>query len=497
MAFFFKEPQQFINELKPLSEFAKLNSTLRVCVTEKCNLNCKYCHKEGMAKVYSEALTNEDYEFIANTFFNMGFRKVKFTGGEPILKENINDLIKIFKKTGFTDVSLITNGTLLAEPILKKLKEAGLARITISLDTINKKLARELNNSDIEPIMTNIAMARKYFDNVKINCVVLPRINFPDELKDIANFCRDQNVTLKILSKLDEESPYPLSNQAINIIKLYKQLSKKETIQDGAIPLTKYTFSDGTIIETNDFRNEEYQRKINNFTYCKGCQYKTNCTEGPYAIRVLPNGDVKPCLIREDNIIKYRRARKSEAKLICLTGLASSGKSSFRELAEEKFKLKSVYLGQILKEGVANSGKPVTYENVMELSKEIHQKEGSLGVLTRSFNLIEKQLEGEDLIVIDSVRSPEEYNLLSQFFHTYLVGVICSKSERFKRAKKGDFKLATKQLIDRDKIEMGETRTTPSFNVGELLGHADYYISGESKDFQERASQIIQAIIND
>ncbi len=133
----------------------------------------------------------------------------------------------------------------------------------------------------------------------------------------------------------------------------------------------------------------------------------------------------------------------------------------------------------------------------MELSRQIYLKEGPLGVITKSFDYIEKQLHGQKIIVIDSIRSVEEYTFLSQLFKIYLVGVICSKEERFKQAKIGDFKLTTKQLIERDKIEMGETNAFPRFNVGELLGYSDYYISGESKDFKEKTIEIIKAIMDD
>lgn len=497
MAFFLNDPQKFVKEIKFVEDFAKINATLRFCVTEKCNLHCTYCHREGMDQFYNNPLTKEDYEFIAKTFFDLGFKKVKFTGGEPLLKEDICKIVNVFKKSGFLDVSLVTNGVLLNELILKELKEAGLDRITISLDTLNKKAAKELSSCNVDSVLDNVPLARKYFDNIKINCVVLPKVNFPEEMLDIANFCRDNNVTLKILSRLDEESPFPLSNQTINIIKLYKQLTKKELSAVSAVPSMKYTFSDGTIIEINDFRSEEYRKKMNTFAYCDNCTYKAHCIEGPYAIRILPNGDIKPCLIRSDNIVQFRKAQKSPVKVICLTGLASAGKSSFRELAEENFNIKGVYIGKILKESVKNKGLPVTYENVMELSKQIYLEEGPLGVVTKSFDYIEKQLSGQKVIVIDSIRSVEEYTFLSQLFKVYLVGVICSKEERFKRAKVGDFKLTTEQLIERDKVEMGETNSSPRFNVGELLGHADYYISRESKDFEEKTIKIIKAIIDD
>lgn len=497
MGFSFQEPEEFSREIASIP-FSDLKPTLRVCVIEKCNLNCEYCHKEGMNSSYAERLEPKEFRFIAKIFRNKGLKKVKFTGGEPLLRKDLSTIIKAFKENDFEDISLITNGTLLNRQNLQEMKNAGLDRITISFDTLKKKTAKKLNGCDcLEKVLENVALARAYFEDVKVNCVTIPAVNFPDELLEIANFCRDNKVTLKLLSKLSEESPYPLSNQALSIIKLYKQLTKKETNNEIFVPSTTYTFSDGTKIEINDFRNEEYRKRIRSHTECGKCPFEENCIEGPYAIRVMPNGDVKPCLVREDNIIKFRKLVKSPTKLICLTGLASSGKSSFTKVAEERFRIKNVYVGKILKEETTRRKKPITYENIMKVSREIYEKEGQLGAIIKSFQAIQNSQPNEKIILLDSVRSVAEYDFLKQFFKTYLVGVICNKKERFKRAKKGDFKLTKEQLVKRDELEMGKLKESPFFNVGELLGHADYYISGESKNFEEDAKQIIRGIIND
>lgn len=495
---YFYETKEFSQQVEGLFSPCELKPTLRVCITEKCNLNCSYCHKEGMFSNYSEYLSNEELEFIAKVFRQQGFSKVKFTGGEPLLAKNLLDAVRVFKEIGFEDISILTNGTMLNEKTLRQLKEAGLDRLTISLDTLRNKVAKQLNNCDcIGKVMENISLARNFFEEVKINCVIIPGMNFPDEILEIANFCRDNKTTLKFLSRLSEESSHPLTAQAISILKLYKQVAKKQTNSDCFVPTTTYAFSDGTKVEVSDFRNDEYRKRIGQNQLCLDCSCQDQCVEGPYAVRVMPNGNIKPCIIREDNLITFRKINKSQAKLICLTGLASSGKSFFREISEKKFGIKNVYAGKILKEETVKRKKPLTYENVMAVSRQIHNEEGPLGVIAKSFEAIQKNLPNEKTIIVDSVRSVAEYEFLKQFFNTYLVGVICNKKERFKRAKKGDFKLTKKQLIERDNLEMGQLNEKPAFNVGHLLGHADYYISGESKKFEEEATEILKAILND
>ncbi len=498
MSFYLHETKGVTQQINNVFSQYKIKPALRVCLTEKCNLNCIYCHKEGMLKDYTSSLSENEMRFLAETFRKQGFTKVKFTGGEPLLAKNLMQAIGIFKEKGFEDVSLLTNGTMLDEKNLQQMKNTGLDRLTVSFDTLRNKIANSVNGCDcIEKVLENVSLSRKFFKEVKANCVLIPGMNFPDEILEIANFCRDNKIILKILSRLSEDTPYPLSLQAISILKLYKQVAKKQINKESFVPEILYTFTDGTAVEINDFRNEEYRKRINENPLCENCEQKNQCVEGPYAVRIMPNGDIKPCLIREDNLIKFKRIKKSKTKLICLTGLASSGKSFFREIAEKKFGIKNIYIGKILKEETIKRKKPLTYENVMDVSRKIYEEDGPLGVMTRSFEAIQKTLPNEKFALVDSVRSVAEYEFLKQFFQTYLVGVICNKKERFKRAKKGDFKLTKKQLIKRDDLEMGKLKEKPNFNVGLLLGHADYYISGESEKFDEEASEIIKAIIND
>jgi cyclic pyranopterin phosphate synthase len=484
--------EAFRNELRKIADFANLNATVRVAVTEKCNFHCAYCHKEGMQNAYEHHLNQKDYAFLAKTFYELGFRKVKFTGGEPLLRKDIAEIVSAFKTANYADVSLVTNGSLITEEILKKLKNAGLDRITISLDTLSKKTGKTLNACDIESVLNNIPLAKKYFDDVKINCVLIEGINFPEEIQDMANFCRDNAITLKLLSRLQEDDPYALSSQAINTLKQLKQLAKKETKNDGIIPSSKYTFTDGTTVETSEFRNEEYRKKMTQFPYCHNCPNKANCTEGPYSIRIMPNGDIKPCLIRNDNTIPYPPLEK---KAICISGLASTGKSSFRKLAEKEFKITGVYVGETLKKIVQSKGKEPTYKNIIQESKQIFEKEGPLGVLKKSFENNQNEIEKSDAIIIDSVRRTEEYEYIKQNYKTTLIAITCSKEEREKRAKKSYFKMTKEELEERDKLENGENNQNPLFDVKKVLKQAEYTLSSEDKDHDQKAKEILKKIL--
>ena len=116
-----------------IDRFGRVIKHLRLSVTSRCNLNCIYCHREGESS--KDEMDVEEIEKICRAFYELGVRKIKVTGGEPLIR---NDIIEIVAgMPPFDDISLVTNGTLLAKRA-QELKEAGLNRINISLDTLKE-----------------------------------------------------------------------------------------------------------------------------------------------------------------------------------------------------------------------------------------------------------------------------------------------------------------------------------------------------------------------
>lgn len=162
---------------------------LRISVTDRCNLRCVYCMpSEGVKTIpHSDILNYEEIVTVARAAAGIGINKVRVTGGEPLVRMNLTSLIGMLSQIeGIDDVSLTTNGVLLSTHV-EELKEAGLNRVNISLDSLRPDRFREITRfGDLEDTLQGIEVARAAgLEPVKINTVVMRGIN-DDELIDFA-----------------------------------------------------------------------------------------------------------------------------------------------------------------------------------------------------------------------------------------------------------------------------------------------------------------------
>ena len=181
---------------------------LRVSVTDRCNLRCKYCMPaEGVSLMrHEDILSFEEITEIVKIAVSKGITKVRITGGEPLVRKGIISLIEqILKIPGIDDLSMTTNGILLeeyAEPLAK----AGIQRINISLDTVDPdKYAEITRGGDIKKVVRGIVAAKKAGLNpIKINCVVKSSSQEPDAL-GVKDFCNKTGIQVRFIQLMDLE----------------------------------------------------------------------------------------------------------------------------------------------------------------------------------------------------------------------------------------------------------------------------------------------------
>ena len=176
-------------------------TNLRMSVTQRCNLNCIYCHAEGEHLPESE-LPIADIREILKVAAKLGMRSVKFTGGEPLLREDILDIVRAVPEG--MESSMTTNGILLAEFALD-LKEAGLSRINISLDSLDPACYRDITGYDrLEDALAGIEAALEArLTPIKLNMVVLKGIN-EDEVDAFLNYVRgNRDLILQLIELMD------------------------------------------------------------------------------------------------------------------------------------------------------------------------------------------------------------------------------------------------------------------------------------------------------
>lgn len=175
---------------------------LRISVTDRCNLRCVYCMPpEGVKHVpHSEILTIEEIEALVRAAAGVGIRKVRLTGGEPLVRKGLTTLVESLAAVdNIDDIAITTNGVLL-EQLGPQLKEAGLKRVNISLDTLNPKRFREITRlGRLEDVKRGIETAlRLDLHPVKINTVVVRGIN-DDEILDLARLALDYPLHIRYI----------------------------------------------------------------------------------------------------------------------------------------------------------------------------------------------------------------------------------------------------------------------------------------------------------
>src|SRR5687767_6330281 len=151
-------------------------ANLRLSVTDRCNLRCQYCmpEKDYVWLPKDDILHFEEIDRLVDVFLDLGVRKVRLTGGEPLLRKDLPVLVeRLAAKPRIEDLAMTTNGVLLA-PMADALKQAGLHRITVSLDTLQPERFVALTRYDeLDRVLTGIAAAARVFPGFKIDMVVI------------------------------------------------------------------------------------------------------------------------------------------------------------------------------------------------------------------------------------------------------------------------------------------------------------------------------------
>lgn len=181
-----------------LDKFKREINYVRISLTKKCNLNCSYCKPFNDKTKYLE-LSNNQVLNIVKTLAKLGVNKIRLTGGEPLLRKDLLNLIKEIKTIrGIEELTLTTNGIGL-DKIAKQLKENGLDRVNISLDTLNQKKYKLLTKKDvIDNVINSILISKKENLNPKVNIVLMKDIN-DDEVDDFINFSIINNIQIRFI----------------------------------------------------------------------------------------------------------------------------------------------------------------------------------------------------------------------------------------------------------------------------------------------------------
>ena len=258
---------------------------LRVSVTEKCNFRCQYCMPEKpFSWVPKENLLSfeELFAFI-KVGIDEGITKVRITGGEPLLRHRIENFIKMIRDYApHVDLAMTTNAFLLKDTA-QILKDAGLQRLNISLDSLKKEVAHHIAQKDVlKNVLEGIDKAQEVGFKIKINCVPLKGIN-DNEILDILDHCQEKGYEVRFIEYMENSHANVesgLTSQEVqDIIKTKYNFTKEARV--GTSPSQSYKLGNGYVFGIIEPHLDDF---------CSDCN----------RIRLTAEGNLIPCLYFED-----------------------------------------------------------------------------------------------------------------------------------------------------------------------------------------------------
>jgi len=277
--------------------FGRQLTYLRISVTDRCNMRCDYCRPAAdtyRAESHAQILRYEEIERIARIAAEMGVHKLRITGGEPLVRKGMPELVeKLAKIPGIKDLSMTSNATLLKK-YAQPLADAGLNRINISLDSLNALRFRKLTGGELAPVLAGIQAAREAgLGPLKLNTVLMRGINAGDEHSEVAeliDFASDIDATIRFIELMpmkqgmDWDKHYISIDEVLEREDVRARVDVNATLQTGNtaaryLPLKGGKGEVGFIMPMSD-------------RFCEGCN----------RLRLTSDGGLRSCLPADDQL---------------------------------------------------------------------------------------------------------------------------------------------------------------------------------------------------
>ncbi|MBQ7561755.1 MAG: GTP 3',8-cyclase MoaA [Synergistaceae bacterium] len=277
-------------------------SYMRISLTDKCNLNCRYCKTSQPENFKSDIMSDDEIILIIEAASELGINKIRFTGGEPLLRKNIVSICSRTREIqAINEICITTNGIFLPE-LAKSLRESGVERLNISLDTLNPgKYSYITRGGCLDDALRGIRAAQENNFRVKLNTVLINGFN-DDEIRDLAEITINSNIDVRFIElmpmlEFNDAKKFMSSQKILEILPELVPLKN-----DGVAKLYKLPDSHGNIGFISPISN----------AFCSSCN----------RIRLTADGYIKPCLHSETEIF-VRHKNKSELKSLIIQAIES------------------------------------------------------------------------------------------------------------------------------------------------------------------------------
>ncbi|HEU4873248.1 MAG TPA: GTP 3',8-cyclase MoaA [Pyrinomonadaceae bacterium] len=285
---------------------------LRVSLTDRCNFRCFYClpHGEPPIAPKEQMLSFEEIDYVCEIFVALGIEKLRLTGGEPMLRRDIETIIQKLarlKTSGLRDLALTTNGYYLPDRA-QSLKDAGLDRVTISLDSLKRDVFKRMTGVDVlDKVLAGIDAAKKAgLEPIKINAVIVRGHN-EDEVADFAAFARDYDVKMRFIEFMPLDSGHEWAREdVVSGKEIRDRISERfplvrVDVARGSDTSSRYRFADGAPGEIGIIAPVTEP-------FCGACS----------RIRLTADGQIRTCLFStvEHSLRDVVRSGASRAEII-------------------------------------------------------------------------------------------------------------------------------------------------------------------------------------
>ncbi len=311
-----------------IDSFGRIADDLRISVTDRCNLRCTYCMPpEGMQWLpRSEILTYEEIDRLVGVFMGLGVHTVRLTGGEPLARRELHVLVEMLAARGVPDLSLTTNGVLLAGHA-ETLARAGLRRVNISVDSLLRHRFAEMTRRDaLERVMDGLRAAEAAgLQPIKLNCVVIRGTN-DDEVVEFARFSRDTGFEVRFIEFMPLDADEAWTREAVvpsrEVLARIDAVYPLEPVRHGPEPATMWRFRDGARGAIGVIASVTEP-------FCSSCN----------RIRVTSDGQFRTCLfaLEETDLRALLRGGAGDEEIADAVRAAVAGKWAGHKINDEDF----------------------------------------------------------------------------------------------------------------------------------------------------------------
>jgi len=282
---------------------------VRIILNQECNLRCMWCHREGMERINIDTLNREEISFFVEVLRLAGFIKFKFLGGEPTLRKDFIDILSNICKIPKIDVSMVTNGSDLYERA-QLYKNAGICRINVTLNSVSHDYFNKyIGDPKFLPlILSGVDNLIKIGMKPKLNFVYM-KSKSDNELENVLTFANKRKIRVNLLNVLSSSNnahkleslhaTVPELMTLISSLGIMKISYKKDLY---SLPALIIKLNNGGLIE---LKHNEIG-KLGLLESCWSCDLRDKCVEGIYAIRLTPEGKLRPCVLRNDNCFNIK-----------------------------------------------------------------------------------------------------------------------------------------------------------------------------------------------